>query len=197
MNETEVEAQRIIEKKRETKRSDAEVLERKIQRDEVGNLICLPGGIYEWFPRYVGETEEEHVERCQPTGPPPVDSQKEIHQKEKAIRTFDTGATRDADDGKLDFEGFLSPLTLVRFAEYMHMHRKQSNGEMRSSDNWQKGIPPDAYMKSLWRHLIEVWVSHRNDRDSYDICCDKEEALCAIIFNASGYLHELLKDDKS
>jgi len=106
------------------------------------------------------------------------------------IRTFETGATRDTEDGKFDYEGFLSSLTLRRYAEYMHKHRKQSDGKMRASDNWQKGIPLTAYMKSLWRHLVDLWTAHRGDHWHSG---DREEALCAIIFNASGYLHELLK----
>jgi len=35
------------------------------------------------------------------------------------VRTFDTGATRDTEDGKLDYEGFLSGRVLKRYAEYM------------------------------------------------------------------------------
>lgn len=106
------------------------------------------------------------------------------------VRKFETGATRDADDSKLDFEGFLSPLTLQRYGEYMHRHRKLSDGSLRDSDNWQKGIPFDAYMKSLWRHLKDAWTAHRGfGTHSGD---NIEEELCAVIFNASGYLHELL-----
>lgn len=110
-----------------------------------------------------------------------------------SIRTFETGATRDTDDGKLDYEGFLSPLVLRRYAEYMHRHRYQSDGSLRSSDNWQKGIPLEAYMKSGWRHFMDWWGNHRGDAGGEDP--DIEEALCALIFNASGYLHELLNSD--
>jgi len=39
------------------------------------------------------------------------------------MRTFASGATRDADDHKLDFEGFLSPFVLERYAQYMHKHQ--------------------------------------------------------------------------
>ena len=106
------------------------------------------------------------------------------------IRKFDTGATRDADDGKLDFEGFLSPRVLHRFAEYMHHHRKQSDGSLRDSDNWQKGIPRDAYMKSTWRHFMDVWKHHRG----LDVEEDLETALCALLFNVQGMLHEVLND---
>jgi len=103
------------------------------------------------------------------------------------VRTFDTGATRDDDNEKLDYEGFLSPAVLRRFAEYMHEHRRQSDGKMRPSDNWQKGIPLDAYMKSMWRHFVEAWTAHRSGDKN------KEECLCALLFNVMGYLHEHLR----
>ena len=105
------------------------------------------------------------------------------------MRTFETGATRDSDDSKFDYEGFLSPLVLERFGRYMHQHRIQADGTLRNSDNWQKGIPPDAYMKSAWRHFVDWWCEHRYFTD-YDVI---EEALCALLFNVQGYLHEILK----
>lgn len=115
--------------------------------------------------------------------------------REFNVRTFDTGATRDSDDRKLDYEGFLSPLVLKRFAEYMHVHRVQSDGELRDSDNWQKGMPRDAYMKSMWRHFMDVWALHRSRADVAENC-DIEEALCAVLFNVQGYLHEVLKGER-
>lgn len=105
-------------------------------------------------------------------------------------RTFETGAYRDTEDGKLDYEGFLDPAVLERFAQYMHEHRRQSNGEMRSSDNWQKGIPRDVYMKSMWRHFMDVWREHREPLDP-DV---QMEALMGVLFNAMGYTHELLRE---
>jgi hypothetical protein len=108
------------------------------------------------------------------------------------MRKFDTGATRDTEAGKLDYEGFLSPLVLERYAQYMDKHRTQPDGGRRDSDNWQKGIPRDAYMKSLWRHFMDVWKLHRGL--SASVCI--QEALCAVLFNAMGYLHECLKDSK-
>lgn len=106
------------------------------------------------------------------------------------MRTFDTGATRDTDADKFDYEGFLSPGVLRRFAEYMHKNRIQVDGSLRDSDNWQKGIPQDAYMKSAWRHFMEWWAAHRNGFTD-------EEALCALLFNVMGYLHEALKVPQS
>lgn len=107
-----------------------------------------------------------------------------------AIRTFNTGATRNTEVGKLDYEGFLSPLVLERYAEYMHKHRLQADGNLRDSDNWQKGIPKDAYMKSGWRHFMDWWRAHRG------LSCREgvEEALCALLFNVMGYLYETLKE---
>lgn len=103
------------------------------------------------------------------------------------MREFETGATRNSDTGKLDYEGFFSPLVLKRRAEYMHKHRVQANGQLRASDNWQKGIPITEYIKSGWRHFHDWWAAHRGN----DV--DIEEAICALMFNAEGYLHELLK----
>jgi hypothetical protein len=111
--------------------------------------------------------------------------------KTPVVRKFETGATRDTDDGKLDYEGFLSPRVLLRFAQYMHKNRYQRDGSIRDSDNWQKGIPLPAYMKSLYRHFMELWLHHRGVIVAgQDLL---EEILCAIIFNAQGYLHEILK----
>ncbi len=105
------------------------------------------------------------------------------------VRTFQTGATRDGDTEKLDFEGFLSPLVLHRFGEYMHQHRRQMDGSLRDSDNWQKGVPLDAYVKSAFRHMLDWWLAHRGNQARESM----EEALCALLFNVQGYLHETLK----
>ena len=109
------------------------------------------------------------------------------------IRKFESGATRDSDENKLDYEGFLSPIVLRRYAQYMCKHRKQSDGQLRDSDNWQKGIPIAQYMKSKWRHFMDTWSQWRakidHPIDQYDI----EESLCAELFNTMGMLHEILK----
>lgn len=105
------------------------------------------------------------------------------------IRKFDTGATRDSDETKLDFEGFLDPMVLKRYAEYMNENRVMADGSLRDSDNWQKGIPLTAYMKSGLRHSMDWWQIHRGNIAREDI----EHALCGVIFNAMGYLSEYLK----
>ena len=108
------------------------------------------------------------------------------------IRKFNTGATRDMDKDKLDYEGFISPIVLKKYAEYMNKHRIQSNGKLRESDNWQKGIPKNAYMKSLLRHVMDLWLEHRGYKSRDGI----EDALCGIIFNSMGYLFELIKNEE-
>ncbi len=116
------------------------------------------------------------------------------------MRQFETGATRNDDTDKYDYEGFLSPLVLERYAEYMHDNRKQADGKMRDSDNWQKGIPIEQYMKSKFRHFMSTWRLHRdklatNSTNSLFILfkAELEESLCAELFNTMGMLHELLK----
>lgn len=113
---------------------------------------------------------------------------------ETAVRKFPSGATRDVDTNKLDYEGFLSPLVLKRFAEYMHLHRIQKDGSLRDAANWQRGIPKEAYMKSMFRHFMDAWSLHRGNPISEG---DMETALCAVIFNAQGYLYEILKAKKN
>ena len=110
------------------------------------------------------------------------------------FRTFDTGATRDVDTDKFDYEGFLSPLVLEAYAKYMHKNRYQKDGNIRDSDNWQKGIPQDSYMKSMWRHFLHLWTRHRGFKPTDPMAsASMEEDLCAMLFNAQGMLHELLK----
>ena len=109
-----------------------------------------------------------------------------------SVRKFETGATRGTDIGKLDYEAFLSPMVLERYAQYLHKHRKQSNDELRDGDNWQKGIPKNVYIKSAVRHLVTWWKEHRGHKSENGI----EDAICGIIFNCMGYLFELLKEQE-
>jgi len=130
-------------------------------------------------------------------------------------REFTGGATRDGEADKLDYEGFLSPLVIKGYGDYLHRHRLQSDGQVRDSDNWQSGMPLSVYLKSLWRHLVDIWSLHRGYRvyrervdgreKTYVVCkvsecvpsswvrVTREDALCGIIFNSSGYLHEWMK----
>lgn len=110
--------------------------------------------------------------------------------KKSKMRVFATGATRDTDVGKLDYEGFLAPEVIKRFAEYMHKNRIQADGNLRDSDNWQKGMTKEAYMKSGWRHFFDWWIAHRGGKSREGI----EEAICGLLFNGMGYLYEIIKE---
>lgn len=101
-------------------------------------------------------------------------------------RTFASGATRNPSDGKPDYEGYLSPLVLEAFAQYMLKHSKMEDGSYRASDNWQKGIPQSEYMKSMFRHFMSVWKNHREGKIEH-------EDLFGLLFNVMGLIHETLK----
>lgn len=117
-------------------------------------------------------------------------------------RQFATGATRDADEGKPDYEAFLSPLVVYAYGVHMKRHTKGPDGKAREGDDWQQGIPLGVYMKSMWRHFFDVWATHRrfgqpgNKHQGIYLAIRKERivtALCALLFNVMGYLHEYLK----
>ena len=107
-----------------------------------------------------------------------------------ASRVFETGASRNSDDGKLDYDGFLCPKVLKSYATYMHKMRYLEDGALRDSDNWQKGIPLDQYRKSMWRHFHSVWSTQRDEESLYK---DRVEQLNALLFNVMGMLHEEIK----
>lgn len=115
-------------------------------------------------------------------------------QKEKApIRKFETGATRDTAEGKLEFSEFFSVEVLEARAQYMHKHRIQPDGSLRAGGNWRKGIPQEVYMASLYRHFVDVWKENCGIKTKEGLV----EALCAVMFNAEGMLYELLKEKKN
>ena len=95
------------------------------------------------------------------------------------MRKFETGATRDTDIGKNDYIGFLSPLVIRRYGDYMRKHQEQSDHTLRTSDNWKKGIPKDAYIRSAGRHFLDWWLEHEGYKSREGV----EEALCALLFN--------------
>jgi len=106
------------------------------------------------------------------------------------MREFETGANRNSEEGKIDYEGFLNPLVIKRFGEYMDSHRQLETGELRDSDNWQKGIPLDSAMKSAWRHFHDWHMEHRG----YESREGLEAALCGLLFNVQSYLLTILEE---
>jgi hypothetical protein len=134
---------------------------------------------------------EMGMEGCVKSIPPAPSNKDDQVASRFNMREFGTGATRTPINGKVDFEAYLSPLALHAYALHMLKHQADPSGEMREADNWQLGIPMDAYIKSGWRHFFDVWMNHRGVKRHR-----KEKivtALCATLFNLMGYLHEYLK----
>lgn len=134
-----------------------------------------------WWPREEKVGIKIQTPRSDP-GPRPGSS----------VRTFETGATRSSSADKPDYSGYLSPLVMKRFGEYMLKHQVQADGQVRASDNWQKGIDRASYMESGFRHFMDWWFWERGWSGLAKE--ELEEALCALYFNVGGYLHELLKE---
>lgn len=112
----------------------------------------------------------------------------------KTVEKFAGGATRSDSSDRYDPEGYFSPIAWERIAEYLQKHQVQADGSIRESDNWQKGVPAERFMRGLWRHMLHLWIRHRGyvpmDPNAGE---DIEEDLCAIAWNAQGMLHFILK----
>ncbi|MDC1191156.1 hypothetical protein N8148_03040 [Gammaproteobacteria bacterium] len=114
-------------------------------------------------------------------------------------RKFKGGSNRNSADGKLDYEGFNSPIVDWAYAQYMHKHRFLEDGTFRDSDNWQNGGEDwlAELPKSLGRHYKDYHLTKRGYRVIENgKVHDLREILCGIIFNAKSELHELLKETK-
>ncbi len=109
------------------------------------------------------------------------------------IRTFDSGATRDTAQGKLDYIKALSPIVLRRYVQYLDKHRLQADGSYRDFDNWKKGIPEAAYISGNGRHFMDTWLLTEGyaTEDNHGPV-ELEDAICAQLFNLMGRLHEIL-----
>lgn len=112
-------------------------------------------------------------------------------EAEQALsRVFESGANRDDDARKHDYEGYLSIAALRLYGRYMHAH---GHDGARASDNWQQGFPVEVLVKSLLRHTFDVWEMKRLgaavDFDGQPVTW--ESAVCGVIFNAMALLHEV------
>ena len=74
----------------------------------------------------------------------------------------------------------------------MLKHQLQADGKKRESDNWKKGMPKRVYLESLLRHVLDVWGGVTWDDSVVLTPTGLEDALCAVIFNASGLLRAVL-----
>ena len=104
------------------------------------------------------------------------------------IRCYASGATRDAQAGKPQYAGYIGWRALIRYGEYMLKHQTGPDGQPRAADNWKKGIPPEDYVDSLARHMVDFFAAI--ERGDFEVA---EEAACAIWFNSQGWLFERLR----
>ena len=102
------------------------------------------------------------------------------------MRQFESGATRDSNEGKLAYIHFMSPHVLTEYCSYLERHRETPNGK-RGADNWKAGIPIPVYMESMHRHVHEAWTQFEEGRDI------ELDTISAIIFNAMGMMYERLR----
>jgi hypothetical protein len=114
------------------------------------------------------------------------------------MKKFETGATRTDDSLRDDPEGYLSPLVIERYCQYMTKHRVQADGSVRDSDNWQKGMPESRGWKGLYRHFLHGWLRWRGFEPHDKLSAENtEEDLCAMLFNINVILHQRLVEKRT
>jgi hypothetical protein len=84
-------------------------------------------------------------------------------------RSFDTGAVRDAQEGKGRFD-LLPVHAITRLAKHFENGAKKYGDE-----NWRKGIPVRVYLDSALRHLFKL-LGRENSEDHaaasiWNLCC--------------------------
>lgn len=97
------------------------------------------------------------------------------------ITKFETGAIRDAQDGKEDYVETISFTALRRYAEYM-TGKKKKYGQ----GNFKKGIPIESYEASLMRH-VQKYYANKYENQGLE---PNEDHLAACVFNIFGIMHE-------
>lgn len=101
------------------------------------------------------------------------DEEKQEPINERYIRLFPSGAIRSDNRGRERYD-WISPLALKELAEYL------ANTENSFSQvNYYKGLPTEACVESLMRHLNDFRISG-----------NKKEAV-GILFNALALVHTI------
>jgi hypothetical protein len=97
------------------------------------------------------------------------------------IRTFDTGSIRDSEDNKEDYTETISWTAFKRYAQYM-TRCKEKYGD----GNFKKGMPIDAYERSLLRH-VQKYMENKYEKGTVE---KDQDHLSAMVFNIFGIMHE-------
>lgn len=113
------------------------------------------------------------------------------------LRKSDTGAIRNSDVDKINYQGALSPLVLEAYGAYIQKHSLLPDGTRRNNKNWQNlfGTHEEhrqVCIESAWRHFLDVLMEH----DGYESRDGIDEALGGLMFNIQAYWFSLLKEGK-
>ena len=114
------------------------------------------------------------------------------------LRMSESGAIRNSDIGKINYQGALSPLILEAYGKYIEKHSNLPDGTKRNNKNWQNlfGTPEEhrqVCIESAWRHFIDLLKEH----DGYNSQDGIDEALGGLMFNIQAYWFSLLSDKKN
>lgn len=90
---------------------------------------------------------------------------------EPAYKTFDTGAIREAKDGKGDYS------LLPPFAEHKLAQLMADNADRVPPRNWEKGIPLSSFIDSGRRHINQYMMGMD---DEYHLLKAAWNLMCAV-----------------
>lgn len=100
------------------------------------------------------------------------------NKNQRYIRLFPSGAIRSDNRGRERYD-WISPLALKELAQYLSVTENSF-----ASDNYYKGIPPEACVESMMRHLNDFRING-----------NKKEAVGAL-FNALALVHTLVLQER-
>ena len=112
------------------------------------------------------------------------------------MRKFKTKATRDSDDGKINY-AHISAIADRMYCEYMHSNRIQKNGKLRAADNYKLGMPFKVFLKSFNGHLQDLKLL----LEGVEVMEGKKQltffdAIMGIRFNLDGLMMETMRGKK-
>ena len=96
----------------------------------------------------------------------------EVENVSEIYRTFDSGAQRDTNQGKIRPD-LISPYMLKALGRIL-----ADGAEHYSERNWEKGMPNEVLKESASRHYVS-WMN-----DEFD-----EDHAAKLIFNVMAYIH--------